>query len=411
VRLDSQLLARELAAFEAQHTRRRRRLAEAFPEPGDPTAVRVGGRLLRNFCSNDYLGLSHHPALVRSATECMSRFGFGAGAAHLVSGHSLEHHALEEELAAFTGRERALLFSSGYMANLGVISALTDRHDLVLEDRWNHASLLDAARLSGARLRRYAHVDMAQAAQMLLAQRAAADSGESHKSNGGGTATTLIVTDGVFSMDGDLAPLPELVALAQRHDCALMVDDAHGLGVIGINGRGTLEQTGVAASAVPILVGTLGKALGTFGAFVAGDADLIDYLIQRARTYIYTTALPPVVAAASRAALRLVEQESWRRERLQSLTQRFRTAVAALGVPLTTSTTPIQPLIVGEAAWALALSEALMNAGFWVAAIRPPTVPAGSARLRVTLSAAHREQDVDALAETLGQLWRERSEA
>jgi 8-amino-7-oxononanoate synthase len=411
VRLDSQLLARELAAFEAQHTRRRRRLAEAFPEPGDPTAVRVGGRLLRNFCSNDYLGLSHHPALVRSATECMSRFGFGAGAAHLVSGHSLEHHALEEELAAFTGRERALLFSSGYMANLGVISALTDRHDLVLADRWNHASLLDAARLSGARLRRYAHVDMAQAAQMLLAQRAAADSDESHKSNGGGTATTLIVTDGVFSMDGDLAPLPELVALAQRHDCALMVDDAHGLGVIGINGRGTLEQTGVAASAVPILVGTLGKALGTFGAFVAGDADLIDYLIQRARTYIYTTALPPVVAAASRAALRLVEQESWRRERLQSLTQRFRTAVAALGVPLTTSTTPIQPLIVGEAAWALALSEALMNAGFWVAAIRPPTVPAGSARLRVTLSAAHREQDVDALAETLGQLWRERSEA
>jgi 8-amino-7-oxononanoate synthase len=411
VRLDSQLLARELAAFEAQHTRRRRRLAEAFPEPGDPTAVRVGGRLLRNFCSNDYLGLSHHPALVRSATECMSRFGFGAGAAHLVSGHSLEHHALEEELAAFTGRERALLFSSGYMANLGVISALTDRHDLVLADRWNHASLLDAARLSGARLRRYAHVDMAQAAQMLLAQRAAADSDESHKSNGGGTATTLIVTDGVFSMDGDLAPLPELVALAQRHDCALMVDDAHGLGVIGINGRGTLEQTGVAASAVPILVGTLGKALGTFGAFVAGDADLIDYLIQRARTYIYTTALPPVVAAASRAALRLVEQESWRRERLQSLTQRFRTAAAALGVPLTTSTTPIQPVVVGEAAWALALSEALMNAGFWVAAIRPPTVPAGSARLRVTLSAAHREQDVDALAETLGQLWRERSAA
>jgi 8-amino-7-oxononanoate synthase len=341
----------------------------------------------------------------------MSRFGFGAGAAHLVSGHSLEHHALEEELAAFTGRERALLFSSGYMANLGVISALTDRHDLVLADRWNHASLLDAARLSGARLRRYAHVDMAQAAQMLLAQRAAADSDESHKSNGGGTATTLIVTDGVFSMDGDLAPLPELVALAQRHDCALMVDDAHGLGVIGINGRGTLEQTGVAASAVPILVGTLGKALGTFGAFVAGDADLIDYLIQRARTYIYTTALPPVVAAASRAALRLVEQESWRRERLQSLTQRFRTAAAALGVPLTTSTTPIQPVVVGEAAWALALSEALMNAGFWVAAIRPPTVPAGSARLRVTLSAAHREQDVDALAETLGQLWRERSAA
>jgi 8-amino-7-oxononanoate synthase len=414
VRRDSQLLARELAAFEAQHTRRRRRLAEAFPEPGDPTAVRVGGRLLRNFCSNDYLGLSHHPALIRAASECLGRFGFGAGAAHLVSGHSLEHHALEEELADFLGRQRALLFSSGYMANLGVIGALTDRHDLVLADRWNHASLLDAARLSGARLRRYAHGDMAQAAQMLHAPRAARDSTDTagpHSSDDGRSVTTLIVTDGVFSMDGDLAPLPELVALAQRHDCALMVDDAHGLGVIGEHGRGTLEQTGVVASAVPILVGTLGKAFGTFGAFVAGDANLIDYLIQRARTYIYTTALPPAVAAASRAGLRLVQQESWRRERLHSLTLRFRAAVAALGVPLTASTTPIQPLIVGEAAWALALSEALMNAGFWVAAIRPPTVPAGSARLRVTLSAAHREQDVDALAETLGQLWAERTQA
>jgi len=411
VGLDSALLARELAALEAQHTRRRRRLVEAFPEPGDPTAVRVGGRLLRNFCSNDYLGLSHHPALIRAASDCMSRYGFGAGAAHLVSGHSLEHHALEQELAAFVGRERALLFSSGYMANLGVISALTDRHDLVLADRLNHASLLDAARLSGARLRRYAHSDMARAEQMLLAQQVAGDTSEPHKSNGAGNAMTLIVTDGVFSMDGDLAPLPELAALAKRHDCALMVDDAHGLGVIGSNGGGTLEQTGVAASAVPILVGTLGKAFGTFGAFVAGDANLIDYLIQRARTYIYTTALPPVVAAASRAALRLAREENWRRERLHSLTLRFRAAAAALGVPLTASTTPIQPLIVGEAAWALALSEALMNAGFWVAAIRPPTVPAGSARLRVTLSAAHREQDVDALAETLGRLWRERSAA
>jgi 8-amino-7-oxononanoate synthase len=221
--------------------------------------------------------------------------------------------------------------------------------------------------------------------------------------------TTLIVTDGVFSMDGDLAPLPELVALAQLHDCALMVDDAHGLGVIGEHGRGTLEQTGVVASAVPILVGTLGKAFGTFGAFVAGDANLIDYLIQRARTYIYTTALPPAVAAAGRAALRLAQQESWRRERLHSLTLRFRAAATALGLPLAASSTPIQPLIVGESAWALAMSVALMNAGFWVAAIRPPSVPAGGARLRITLSAAHREQDVDALAETLGQLWRERS--
>jgi len=396
VRIDPQSLARELAAFEAQHTRRRRRLVEAFPEPGDPTAVRVGGRVLRNFCSNDYLGLSHHPALVRAASEAMSRFGFGAGAAHLVSGHSLEHQALEEELAAFTGRPRALLFSSGYMANLGVISALTDRHGLVLADRRNHASLLDAARLSGARLRRYTHGDLAHAGELLLAARGAA---------------ALIVTDGVFSMDGDLAPLPGLAALAARHDAALMVDDAHGLGVIGCTGRGSLEYSGVAAASVPILVGTLGKALGSFGAFVAGDATLIDYLIQRARTYIYTTALPPAVAAASRAALRLAREEGWRRERLHGLTLRFRAAAATLGVPLTAATTPIQPLIVGDSARALALSEALMNAGFWVTAIRPPTVPAGSARLRFTLSAAHREQDVDALAETLGRLWRERSAA
>ncbi len=364
--------------------------------------MRVGGRLLRNFCSNDYLGLSHHPALIRAAGDCMSRFGFGAGAAHLVSGHSHEHHALEEELAAFTGRQRALLFSTGYMANLGVISALTDRHDLVLADRSDHASLLDGARLSGARLRRYAHGDAAHAAQMLLAQRAA---------NEPASATALIVTDGVFSMDGDLAPLPELAALALRHDCALMVDDAHGLGVIGSHGGGTLEHTGVAGAAVPILVGTLGKAFGTFGAFVAGDAALIDYLIQRARTYLYTTALPPAVAAASRAALRLAREETWRRERLRQLTQRFRSAAAALGLPLAASMTPIQPLIIGDSAHALALSEQLMNAGFWVAAIRPPTVPAGSARLRITLSAAHREPDVDGLAETLGRLWRERSAA
>jgi 8-amino-7-oxononanoate synthase len=408
VRLDTRLLARELAALEAQHTRRRRRLVEAFPEPGDPTAVRVGGRLLRNFCSNDYLGLSHHPALMRAATECMSRYGFGAGAAHLISGHSLEHHALEEELAAFTGRQRALLFSTGYMANLGVIGALTGRHDLVLADRCNHASLLDAARLSGARLRRYVHANAAQAAHMLLAQRSGSDPGGSCEAPGG---TRLIVSDGVFSMDGDLAPLPELVALAVRHDCTLMVDDAHGLGVLGNAGGGTLEHTGVAASAVPILVGTLGKAFGTFGAFVAGDATLIDYLIQRARTYIYTTALPPAVAAASRAALRLAQQQSWRRERVRSLTLRFRAAAATHGLPLAASSTPIQPLIVGDAARALALSEALMNAGFWVTAIRPPTVPAGSARLRITLSAAHREQDVDALAESLGALWRERSAA
>jgi 8-amino-7-oxononanoate synthase len=404
VRLDSQQLARALAAHEAQFERRQRRLIEAYPEPGDPTAVRVGGRLLRNFCSNDYLGLSHHPAMIEAAARCMRRFGVGAGAAHLVSGHSHEHHALEEELAAFTQRARALLFSTGYMANLGTISALSGRHDLLLADRYNHASLLDAARLSGARLLRYAHGDCAAAAR-LLEQRAARLGARAQ------AAATLIVTDGVFSMDGDMAPLQQLAALAQRHGGALLVDDAHGLGVLGQHGGGTLEQQGLPAQAVPILIGTLGKAFGTFGAFVAGDTALIDYLIQRARTYIYTTALPPAIAAASRAALRLVQLEGWRRERLQQLIERFRSAAAAAGLPLAPSTTPIQPLIVGSAEQAVGLSRALMDAGFWVAAIRPPTVPAGSARLRITLSAAHRDADVDALAQALGVLWQARSAA
>ncbi len=405
VRLDSQRLARELAACDTRSQRRRRRVVEAFPEPGDPTGVRVDGRLLRNFCSNDYLGLSHHPALIAAASQCMERFGFGAGAAHLVTGHSVEHHALEEELAAFTGRERALLFSTGYMANLGVISALAERRDRVLADRLSHASLLDAVRLSGAKLQRYAHGDAAAAGRLLHACE-----GDAGADTAGGRAA-LIVTDGVFSMDGDVAPLAQLAALSQCHGSALMVDDAHGLGVLGRAGGGALEQAGLRSQAVPILVGTLGKAFGCFGAFVAGEAALIEYLIQRARTYIYTTALPPAIAAASRAALRLAEREGWRRERLQALVQRFRAAAAAFGLPLGASSTPIQPLIVGDAARAVELSRALREAGFWVAAIRPPTVPAGGARLRITLSAAHREQHVDALAETLGALWQARSAA
>jgi len=396
VRFDSRELASDLAALETRHLLRQRRLVEGFPEPGDATLVRIDGRVLRNFCSNDYLGLSQHPALIRAATDCMGRFGFGAGAAHLVTGHSYEHHALEEELAAFTGRERALLFSSGYLANLGVISALADRHDWILADRANHASLLDGARLSGAQLKRYAHGDAAAAERALAAQARSAP---------------LIVTDGVFSMDGDIAPLAALAALAARHGGALMVDDAHGLGVIGAGGGGALEQAGLDAQAVPLLVGTLGKAFGSFGAFVAGSSALIELLIQRARTYIYTTALPPALAAATRAALRLARNESWRRERVDTLVRRFRAAAATLGLPLLPSSTPIQPLIVGDAAGALALSEALLQAGFCVAAIRPPTVPAGSSRLRITLSAAHREQDVDALAQTLARLWRARSAA
>jgi 8-amino-7-oxononanoate synthase len=396
VSLDTRARERELHRLQAQHARRRRRRIEAIVEPGDATGVRLEGRLLRNFCSNDYLGLSQHPALLQAAQASMQRYGFGAGASHLVTGHCAEHHALEEELAAFTGRESALLFSSGYMANLGVISALADRHDLVLSDRWNHASLLDAARLAGARLRRYPHGDAA-AAERCLAQSP--------------RQGLLLVTDGVFSMDGDIAPLRALADIAHHRQGMLMVDDAHGFGVLGAGGGGSLEEAGLDSRAAPILMGTLGKACGSFGAFVAGEAELIEYLIQRARTYIYTTALPPAVAAASRAALLLQRREPWRRERVLALTQRFRGAALALGLPLAASRTPIQPLIVGDASEAVAMSDALMENGYWVAAIRPPTVPAGSARLRITLSASHREADVDALVETLGTLWRQRSAA
>jgi len=377
----------DLTALDARHLRRRRRVVEATPDLEQPMRVRVDGRELLNFCSNDYLGLRSHPELIRAAGECMRQHGFGAGASHLVTGHSFEHQALEQELAAFTGRERALLFSSGYMANLGVVSALSTRHDLIVADRLNHASLLDAARLAGARLRRYPHLQAAGAAQALAL---ASD-----------RDAAMLVTDGVFSMDGDIAPVSDLAALAAQYDATFMVDDAHGLGVLGASGGGTLEQAGLDARAVPVLVGTLGKALGSFGAFVAGDEALIEWLIQRARTYVYTTALPPAIAAATRAALKLVKDEPWRRERLQALVTRFRAGAAAHGLPLSASLTPIQPVIVGDPGRALALSESLNAQGFWVSAIRPPTVPQGSARLRVTLSAAHEEAQVDALIAAL----------
>jgi 8-amino-7-oxononanoate synthase len=350
--------------------------------------LRSGGRELIDFSSNDYLGLARHPALAAALSECAATRGVGSGASHLVSGHGSEHAQLEEELAAFTGRERALLFSTGYMANLAVLAALAGRGERVLLDRLSHASLIDGARLSGAHLKRYAHGDAAAAARACEADPA---------------RSTLIATDGVFSMDGDLAPLPQLVPLAQQHGAWLVVDDAHGLGVVGASGGGVLEHFGLDAQDVPVLIGTLGKAFGSFGAFVAGSADLIEYLIQKARPYIYTTALPQAVAAATRAALGLAQKESWRRTRVAALTARFRAAALAAGLPLGDSLTPIQPVLLGSAAAALAAQRELEQRGLWVVAIRPPTVPARSARLRVTLSAAHSEAQVDHLVEALAQ--------
>ena len=351
----------------------------------------IDGRRLLAFCSNDYLGLANHPQVIAAFKRGADVYGVGSGAAHLVTGHSVAHQALEEELADFTGRPRALLFSTGYMANLGVVSALTARADQVFEDRLNHASLLDGALLSRARLWRYAHADSGALASLL-------------DGNGDGDRVRLIATDGVFSMDGDLAPLPELASMAQGADAWLLVDDAHGLGVLGDEGGGSLAHLGLGPEQVPVLVGTLGKALGTAGAFVAGSQELIETLIQRARSYIYTTAPPPALAVATRESLRIARHESWRRERLQTLIRRFRAGADQLGLPLMDSTTPIQPLIAGTARQALSWSKRLEALGTLVSAIRPPTVPEGLARLRISFSAAHTLKDVDRLLEALGSL-------
>jgi 8-amino-7-oxononanoate synthase len=384
-------LAQRLEALEGAALYRRRRVLDRT-EGG----TRVDSRDVVSFCGNDYLGLAAHPKVVDAFRRGAERYGVGSTAAHLVCGHTRAHHALEEELAVFTGRPRALLFSTGYMANLGVVAALTGRDDDVCEDRLNHASLIDAARLAGARVRRYAHADAAALESRLA--RCKRD-------------TALVATDGVFSMDGDVAPLPALAAAAGAAGAAFMVDDAHGVGVLGARGRGSVEEHALGIDDVPILIGTLGKALGTFGAFVAGSDTLVEALIQSARTYIYTTAPPPALAEATRAALALVDEEAWRRETLRALVLRFRAGAAELGLPLLPSSTPIQPLLIGDAARAIAVSEALLERGLLVTAIRPPTVPQGSARLRITLSARHTPADVDRLLEALAAIAQSRAPA
>lgn len=347
--------------------------------------VTLGGRTYLNFCSNDYLGLASHPRVVARLRSAALEYGVGSGASHLVCGHSRAHHELEDALAEFTGRPRALLFSSGYMANLGVLTSLLQRGDTVFEDRLNHASLLDGGLHSGARFSRFAHNDTTALARKLQATQ----------------APSLVVVDGVFSMDGDSAPLPALAQLCQEQQACLMVDDAHGFGVLGQTGAGSVEAAQLDDKAVPVLMATLGKALGTAGAFVAGSELLIESLIQHARSYIYTTALPPAIAAATLESLQLLTEEAWRREHLTALIGRFREGALALGLPLMDSASPIQPLQVGDAGRALALSDALRASGILVGAIRPPTVPAGTSRLRITLSAAHSNAQVDQLLETL----------
>jgi len=349
-----------------------------------------------SFCSNDYLGLANHTKVIEAFKRGADTYGVGSGASHLVSGHSRAHHQLEEELAAFTGRDRALLFSSGYMANLGVINALVGKTDYVFEDKLNHASLIDAGLLSGARFQRYLHNDVASLEKYL------------QKSEGG---NKLIVTDGVFSMDGDLAPLPDLARIAEKQDAWLMVDDAHGFGVLGNkelgkHGAGSADYFNLSQQQLPVLMGTLGKALGTFGAFVAGSEALIENLIQFSRTYIYTTALPPAVAEATRTSLKLVQQESWRRDQLNNNIQLFRARAAELDLSLMNSQTAIQPIVMGDNATVMRISKQLEEKGFLVGAIRPPTVPEGSARLRITLCAEHTADDIHQLLDALSVVMR-----
>jgi 8-amino-7-oxononanoate synthase len=377
-------LSDELARLEQAHLYRRRLVLDS-PQGAE---VVVDGRRLLSFCSNDYLGLANDSRVIAALQRGAGQYGVGSGASHLVTGHCRAHHALEEELADFVGARRALLFSTGFMANLGVVMALAERHSLIAEDRLNHASLIDAARLARARTRRYPHADVGALRRQL----------------GPEQRLSLILTDAVFSMDGDVAPLEALAALAREHGAWLLADDAHGLGVRGPQGRGSLAAAGLAPAGELILMGTLGKAFGVFGAFVAGDADLVELLIQRARSYIYTTALPAAVAEAVRAALAVVRAEGWRRERLRELIARFRAGAAQLGFTLAESETPIQPLLVGEASAALALADGLRARGFLVPAIRPPTVPAGSARLRVSFSAAHSPDQVDRLLRALAEI-------
>ncbi len=361
------------------------RSPKVVSSPQQPTMV-IDNKEVLSFCSNDYLGLANHPLVKKAFISAVDHYGVGSGAAHLVNGHTQEHQLLEQELADFTGREAALLFSTGYMANLGVVSAFMNRGDAIFADRLNHASLVDATLLSGAKLIRYSHNDT------VILQKKLSVNDASNK---------MILTDSVFSMDGDLANIPELVKSSQQHNAWLMLDDAHGFGVLGENGAGVVEEFSVNQNDVPLLMATLGKAAGTSGAFIAGSYEHIDYLKQSARTWIYTTAMPPAIAAASRESLKLIKSENWRREKLMELVDLFKQQAKEKGIHVLPSDTAIQPVLIGSSRATLAISENMFKAGILVTAIRPPTVPSNTARLRVTFSANHEKKDVHLLLDRL----------
>jgi 8-amino-7-oxononanoate synthase len=374
-------LADGLAALDHDHLRRHRRVVDS----AQGARVEIDGRDVLNFASNDYLGLANHPRLREAAHAAIDRFGVGAGASPLVTGHLRMHQQAEERFAAFIRLPRALLFASGYAANLGILTSLCDRHGEIFADRLNHACLVDGARLSRAVFTRYPHLDLAALGAQLAASQA---------------AVKVVATDTVFSMDGDVTDVRELLALCERHDAWLVLDDAHGMGVLGASGRGALEHFDLQSPRI-VYMATLGKALGGYGAFVAGAPEVVEWLLQRARTYIYSTALPPMAPAAAVASMDLLEAQPELVLRLRQRIAEFRAASEATGLRLTHSTTAIQPLVLGDAAWAVDASQRLLAQGFLVPAIRPPTVPDGTSRLRVSLSAAHSRDDVERLVSVL----------
>lgn len=382
----------QLQGLDAAHLRRRRRCVI----PGDHVHMLVDGQVMLAFCSNDYLGLASHPAVVEALCAGAREYGAGAGASPLVSGHSVANDMLERELAAFVGLPRALYFYAGYATNVGIVAALVGQGDALFSDALNHACLIDGARLSRAQVQRYAHADLAALERCLAASTA---------------RRKLVISDAVFSMDGNQADIPALLALCERHDALLLLDDAHGFGVLGPQGRGSLAQaglTGACASRRVLYMATLGKAAGVAGAFVAGDQALVEWLLQKTRSYVFATAAPAPLAQALRASVRLIEGEDTRRAHLGRLIHRLRhglhDSLQGSGWSLMPSSTAIQPLLVGDNEAALAAMDGLQRNGIWVPAIRPPTVPQGTARLRITLSAAHTEADVDHLVACLSRL-------
>lgn len=378
----AQWLAERALRRRTQHLERQRRLLRG----NHPVEVSENGQPLLNFSSNDYLGLASHPDLSTALNRATDANGVGSGASSLVTGYRDEHRLLEQELAEFLGREKVLLCSSGYLANLAVSTSLVGKGDVIIQDRLCHASLIDAARLSGARLLRYTHADM----QSLQRQLAIDNKGN-----------TLVVSDGVFSMDGDVPQLKEMAGLCVEHGAWLAIDDAHGIGVTGPGGRGSVAAAGLDEQQVPVLTGTLGKAFGCFGAFIAGSSALVEHLVNEARSYIYTTALPAAVAASARAALCRVVEDDWRRDHLRTLISHFKDGASSRGLKLMESDSPIQPMIIGDSKTTLDLAAALQRQGFLVVAIRPPTVAPGSARLRITLTALHRPEQLDALLDAI----------